>query len=129
LDEILAIDVMIKDVYTIHPKNRVALARLRMFRHGIGALPVVDKNNKLTGMITLRDIDLAGNDASSLLVEDLMTTRLLTASEETPISEIVDIMLRTGIQRIPVIDKSGRLIGLMTQTAVMKAAKKCFERT
>lgn len=129
MDEILAIDVMIKDVYTIHPKNRVALARLRMFRHGIGALPVVDKNNKLTGMITLRDIDLAGNDASSLLVEDLMTTRLLTASEETSISEIVDMMLRTGIQRIPVIDKSGRLIGLMTQTAVMKAAKKCFERT
>jgi len=120
---------MIRDVYTIHPKNRVALARLRMFRHGIGALPVVDKNNKLTGMITLRDIDLAGNDASSLLVEDLMTTRLLTASEETSISEIVDMMLRTGIQRIPVIDKSGRLIGLMTQTAVMKAAKKCFERT
>jgi CBS domain-containing protein len=129
LDEILAKDVMIRDVYTIHPKNRVALARLRMFRHGIGALPVVGKNNKLTGMITLRDIDLAGNDASSLLVEDLMTTRLLTASEETSISEIVDMMLRTGIQRIPVIDKSGRLIGLMTQTAVMKAAKKCFERT
>ena len=129
MDEILAKDVMIRDVYTIHPKNRVALARLRMFRHGIGALPVVDKNNKLTGMITLRDIDLAGNDASSLLVEDLMTTRLLTASEETSISEIVDMMLRTGIQRIPVIDKSGRLIGLMTQTAVMKAAKKCFERT
>lgn len=127
LDKILAEDVMIRDIYTIDPKNRVALARLRMFRHSIGALPVVDKNKKLIGIITLRDIDLAGNEASALIIEDLMTTKLITGNADTSIIEIAETMLRTGIQRIPIIDGDEKLIGLVTQTAVIRAMKKCFE--
>jgi len=123
LDTILAKDAMIRDTYTIHPENRVALARLRMLRHSVGALPVIDKE-KLVGIITLRDIDLAGNEASALLVEDLMTTNLITENGDTPISEIAETMLRTGIQRIPIVDADHRLIGLVTQTTVIRAAAK-----
>jgi len=129
LNKTLAKDVMIRDVYTIHPENRVALARLRMLRHGVGALPVVDKNGELKGIVTLRDIDLAGDGASALLVEDLMTTNLITGREDTSIGEIAETMLRVGVQRIPIIDRSNKLIGLVTQTAVIRAAKKCFEQT
>lgn len=114
---------MIRDIYTIHPENRVALARLRMLRHSVGALPVIDKE-KLVGIVTLRDIDLAGNEASALLVEDLMTTNLITENEDAPISEIAETMLRTGIQRIPIVDADHRLIGLVTQTTVIRAAAK-----
>lgn len=123
LDTILAKDAMIRDIYTIHPENRVALARLRMLRHSVGALPVIDKE-KLIGIVTLRDIDLAGNEASALLVEDLMTTNLITENEDAPISEIAETMLRTGIQRIPIVDADHRLIGLVTQTTVIRAAAK-----
>ena len=123
LDTILAKDAMIRDIYTIHPENRVALARLRMLRHSVGALPVIDKE-KLVGIVTLRDIDLAGNEASALLVEDLMTTNLITENEDAPISEIAETMLRTGIQRIPIVDADHRLIGLVTQTTVIRAAAK-----
>ncbi len=124
LDTILAKDAMIRDIYTIYPENRVALARLRMLRHSVGALPVIDKEKKLVGIITLRDIDLAGNEASALLVEDLMTTNLITDNEDAPISEIAETMLRTGIQRIPIVDADHRLIGLVTQTTVIRAAAK-----
>ena len=123
MDTILAKDAMIRDIYTIHPENRVALARLRMLRHSVGALPVIDKE-KLIGIVTLRDIDLAGNEASALLVEDLMTTNLITENEDAPISEIAETMLRTGIQRIPIVDADHRLIGLVTQTTVIRAAAK-----
>jgi CBS domain-containing protein len=123
LDTILAKDAMIRDIYIIHPENRVALARLRMLRHSVGALPVIDKE-KLVGIVTLRDIDLAGNEASALLVEDLMTTNLITENEDAPISEIAETMLRTGIQRIPIVDADHRLIGLVTQTTVIRAAAK-----
>lgn len=123
MDTILAKDAMIRDIYTIHPENRVALARLRMLRHSVGALPVIDKE-KLVGIVTLRDIDLAGNEASALLVEDLMTTNLITENEDAPISEIAETMLRTGIQRIPIVDADHRLIGLVTQTTVIRAAAK-----
>ena len=119
---------MIRDIYTIHPTQRVALARLRMLRHGIGALPVVDEDNRLEGIITLRDIDLAGTEAVSLLVVDLMTTILKTGFADTPILTIVETMLKTGIQRIPIVNSKNRLIGLVTQTTVIRTMKKALEQ-
>ena len=119
-------DVMIRRIYTIRPEKRIALARLRMLRHGIGALPVVDDDNNLLGIITLRDIDLAGERTYELNVEDLMTTDLVTGSEDTPLIEIAEIMIQTSIQRIPIIEK-GKLIGLITQTNVIKATKNLLD--
>ncbi len=129
METIVAKDVMIREIYTIHPENRVALARLRMLRHGVGALPVIDAEEKLLGIITLRDIDLAGNEASALLIEDLMTTNLLTGSEDTSIAEITAMVLQTGIQRIPIVDGEGKLIGLVTQTTIIRALKRFLEQT
>jgi tRNA nucleotidyltransferase (CCA-adding enzyme) len=122
MKEYLAKDIMIRDVYTIKVANKVALARLKMMRHGVGGLPVVDDSGKLLGMITQRDIDLAGSDVSHLQVEDLMTTKLFKGNEKTTLKEIVDLMVRTGIQRIPVVDDEGKLLGLVTQTSVIKHA-------
>lgn len=119
----LAKDVMIKRgaIYIISPKKRIALARLRMFRQGVGALPVVDGDNNLVGIITLRDIDLAGERTGDLLAEDLMTSDVITRSGNTSISEIAETMDRNSIQRIPIIDKDGKLIGLVTQSVVIRS--------
>ena len=123
MGDTLAKDVMIKrgDRYIIHPKKRIALARLRMLRQGVGALPVVDDDNNLVGIITLRDIDLAGERTGDLFAEDLMTTDVITRSGNTSISEIAETMDRTSIQRIPIIDKDGKLIGLVTQSVVIRS--------
>ncbi|MCW4031998.1 MAG: CBS domain-containing protein [Candidatus Bathyarchaeota archaeon] len=115
-------DIMIRDVYVIEVGNKIALARLKMMRHGIGGLPVVDKNGKVVGMITLRDIDLAGTDVSNLPVEDLMTTNLVKGKVDTTTKEIVELMIKTGIQRIPIVDEKGKLLGLITQTSIIKSA-------
>ncbi len=120
--EILARDVMIKDVHTVSADRKVAFARLMMLRHNIGALPVVDDKRVLVGIITQRDIDLAGSDVSDLLVSDLMTRSLVKANETTPLRWIVEQMIKTGIQRIPVVDGDSRLLGLVTQTSVIKAS-------
>jgi len=120
--EILARDVMIKDVHTVSADRKVAFARLMMLRHNIGALPVVDDKRVLVGIITQRDIDLAGSDVSDLLVSDLMTRSLVKANEATPLRWIVEQMIKTGIQRIPVVDGDSRLLGLVTQTSVIKAS-------
>ena len=116
-------DVMIKskDMYTINPKKRIALARLRMLRQGVGALPVVDDDNNLVGIITLRDIDLAGERTNDLFAEDLMTTDVITRGENASISEIAETMDQTSLQRIPIIDKDGKLIGLVTQSVVIRS--------
>jgi len=118
----LAKDIMIRDVYTIKVGSKVALARLKMMRHGVGGLPVVDDTGTLLGMITQRDIDLAGSDVSHLPVEDLMTTKLFKGNERTTLKEIVDLMVKTGIQRFPIVNDEGKLLGLVTQTSVIKHA-------
>jgi CBS domain-containing protein len=116
-------DVMITEVYTIHPDQRVALARLRMLRYGVGALPVVEQDGDLIGILTLRDIDLAGSDIRELLVKDLMTSELKTRKKDALMSDIVDIMLETGIQRIPIVNDENKLIGLVTQTTVIRSIR------
>jgi IMP dehydrogenase len=120
--DVLARDVMIKDVHTITGDRKVAYARLIMLRHNVGALPVVDDENVVLGIITQRDIDLAGSDVSDLLVSDLMTRSLIKAKENTTLRWIVERMIKTGVQRIPVLDDSSKLLGLVTQTTVIKAA-------
>jgi len=119
---IVARDVMIKDVHTITGDRKVAYARLMMLRHNVGALPVVDDENVVLGIITQRDIDLAGADVSDLLVSDLMTRSLIKAKETTTLRWIVERMIKTGLQRIPVLDEHSKLLGLVTQTTVIKAA-------
>jgi IMP dehydrogenase len=113
---------MIKDVHTISADRKVAYARLMMLRHNIGGLPVVDNSNVVVGIITQRDVDLAGADVSDLTVSDLMTQSLIKAGETTPLRWIVERMIKTGIQRIPVLDENSKLLGLVTQTSVIKAA-------
>lgn len=127
MNNIIAKDVMLTRIYTIQPTKRVALARLRMLRHGIGALPVVDNDNILVGIITLRDIDLAGERTYDLTVKDLMTNNLITRRENTPLEEIAEIMIQTGLERIPITTNDDKLIGLITQSVVIKATKKFLE--
>ena len=122
MSDFLAKDIMIKNVYVIKVGSKVALARLKMMRHGVGGLPVVDKDDVVVGMITQRDIALAGSDVSHLQVEDLMTVNLIKGNANTTLKEIVETMIKTGIQRIPIVDKKGRLLGLVTQTSVIKGA-------
>jgi len=113
-------DIMITNIHTIHPEDRVALAKLRMLRYGVGALPVVDENRVLVGIITLRDVDMAGPEALTLPVKELMTRDLITRKKDVLLGEIVDVMMETGIQRIPVVDDGGKLIGLVTQSVVIR---------
>jgi CBS domain-containing membrane protein len=122
MSEVVAGDIMIKNVHTVLEDRKVAYARLMMLRNNIGALPVVNRKNALVGIITQRDIDLAGVDTSDLLVSDLMTRTLIKAKETTPLRWVVEQMIKTGIQRIPVVDEKSKLLGLVTQTSVIKAA-------
>ncbi len=122
--QILAKDIMLKEVRTIAEDKKVALARLVMLRHNVGGLPVLDKEGKLAGMITQRDIDFAGLDISDLRVADLMTRALIKGKETTTIREIVEWMVKTGIQRIPITDNEDKLMGLVTQTSVIRAIVK-----
>lgn len=127
MSEILVNDIMINKIQTIGPQEKIALARLKMLRYGVGALPVVKNDNTLIGMLTLRDINFAGIDVGNLTVKDLMTKdNLITASETTKLLKVADMMLKTGIQRIPVVNHEKKLIGLITQSVVIRSFRNLF---
>ena len=74
----------------------------------------------MVGIITHRDILLAGGEALGLKVDDLMSKDLMVAEKDTPIMEVTKIMADKGYQRIPVVD-NGILIGLITQSSLIRA--------
>jgi len=119
IKDLRAMDIMIEDVYITSPSDLVAAAKLKMMRCNVGGLPVVDEE-RLVGIITHRDILLAGGEALGLKVEDLMSKDLMVAEINTPIMEITKIMADKGYQRIPVVEK-GNLVGLITQSSLIRA--------
>ena len=119
IKKLLAKDIMIEEIFVTSRSDFVAAAKLKMMRCNVGGLPVVDEG-KLVGMITHRDVLLAGGEALVLKVEDLMSKDLMVAEKDTPIVEVTKIMADKGYQRIPVVD-DGNLIGLITQSSLIRA--------
>ncbi len=120
IKNLLAEDIMIVDIHVTSRNDLVAAAKLKMMRCNVGGLPVVDEG-QLVGMITHRDILLVGGEALILKVDDLMSKDLKTAKGKTPIIDITKIMADTGYQRIPVVDDDGDLVGLITQSSLIRA--------
>ncbi|MBP2046972.1 CBS domain-containing protein [Methanobacterium aggregans] len=119
IGKLSAQDIMIREVHVTGPTDLVAAAKLKMMRCNVGGLPVVDEK-RLVGIITHRDVLLAGGEALGLKVNDLMSKELYVAEPETPIKEITKVMADKGYQRIPVV-KNGNLVGLITQSSLIRA--------
>lgn len=119
IKKLKAEDIMIEEVQVTSPKDLVAAAKLKMMRCNVGGLPVVD-DMRLVGIITHRDVLLAGGEALGLKVNDLMTKDLYVANKKTPILEITRMMADKGYQRIPVVE-NGNLVGLITQSSLIRA--------
>ena len=120
INKLVAEEIMIEDVFVTSRTDVVAAAKLKMMRCNVGGLPVVDEGKKLVGIITHRDVLLAGGEALGLKVDDLMSKDLMVAQRKTPIMEITKIMADKGYQRIPVVE-NGILIGLITQSSLIRA--------
>ncbi len=102
--------LVIKDVITIRPTETVDYATELMQKHNISGLPVVEAE-KLVGIVTGRDVRFAD---PSLLTKDVMTKKVITAPDDTNIEDAKEILHEHRVEKLPLIDKEGRLKGLMT---------------
>ena len=119
IEKLTSVDIMLTDIITSNPNELVAGVKLKMLRANIGGVPIT-KDKKLVGLITHRDVLLAGSEAMGLKVESLMSKNLATVNKNTNIKEISKIMANTGFQRIPVVENEV-LIGLITQSCIIRA--------
>lgn len=101
---------IIRDVVTIGPKATVGDALRVMRERGISGLPVVE-GERLVGIVTKRDVSF---ESPEKLVEEVMTRELHTAEPDVTIEEAKSRMRAHKVEKLPVISREGRLLGLIT---------------
>ena len=137
--------IMTRDVITIRPEGTIADAAKMMLRHHISGLPVVDEAGALRGIISegdfLRRVEIGtqkrrgrwlrilvgpGKTASEYVHEqgrkvgEIMTSAVCTVTGDASLGDIVELMEKNNIKRVPVID-GDRLVGIITRSNLMQA--------
>jgi CBS domain-containing protein len=138
-------DVMVHDVITIHPDDSIADAAKLITENDVSALPVVDNDGRLVGVISEADLmnreeigteihhpwwieavtpaaTLAAEFAKShgKKVGEVMSEHVITATEETPLGEIAAILERHRIKRVPIL-RQGNLVGIVSRSNLVQA--------
>lgn len=111
---------MITDPLTLPPAATLRDANRLMAEYKIGGLPVVDLYGKLLGLVTNRDIRLEPNERKG--VREVMTPleRLITSGVGTTLEEAEQLMRERKVEKLPLVDKNGRLKGLVTIKDIVK---------
>lgn len=113
---------MIRNPITLTPYETIGDALELMKKYRVSGIPVVDTNEKLVGILTNRDLRFEPN--KKLKVSELMTKEnLITAPLGTTLEKAEKILQRHKIEKLPVVDKTGKLKGLITFKDIMKKKK------
>ena len=111
-------DLMTRPIVTCHVNDPLNIAAQLMCDHDCGAVAVVNDDGKLVGMITDRDICMAANaqgrSLEAILVNGAMSKRVVAARPEQSLEELEQLMADHNLRRIPVMDREGRPIGIVS---------------
>lgn len=134
--------IMSRDVQSVGPTTSLREALRHLREHHIKALPVVDSDNRVIGILTQTDLLDKADWGTSVTnaragwhlpsiktpdrslrgkVGDIMSTPVTAARPDTHIAQIVPLMADAGLHHLPVVDDAGRLVGMVTQSDVMAA--------
>ena len=150
--ELKAKDIMTKKVITINKDASIEELSELLLENKISGVPVMDDDNNLVGVVTEADIIVQDSTLHfpayfklfdgiiyleslnkfkrnlkkhlATRIEDIMTRKMKTITPETPVSEIADIMLKQKINRLPVLNKKNKLVGIVTRADIVKSTVK-----
>ena len=139
--------VMTTDIATVTPETTVAETARRMLRHHVSAVPVVDPANRLLGLVSEGDVMryfgkqfqskraewlrmlaegetlapefLAEIRLNQRHVRDIMSTTIVSATEEASLAELADLMLEHRIKRVPIL-RDGVLVGIVSRADLVR---------
>lgn len=110
--------VMTRDIASVAPDSNLAHAAVMMGQRECGFLPVVEASGRLAGVITDRDICLAGAmrkvPAHRVPVQEVMTTRMALCSPMDDLRKAMHRMSEARVRRLPVVERDGRLCGILS---------------
>jgi CBS domain-containing protein len=140
-------DVMTTGAATVRADAPLAEAARIMVEHHVSGLPVTDEAGKLAGIVTERDflrrpgadrpswagalLGEAGANAAKELrerrVSDTMTPNPVSVGVETPLDEVLDLLERHGVRRLPVVE-NGKVVGIVSRANLLLALVRAADR-
>jgi CBS domain-containing protein len=136
-------DLMSREVRSVRPDTSVADAVEMLIGKAYKALPVVDDERRVVGILTdgdvLRRLELPDAGVQSALtraelgrelealrhsgqtVQDIMVRPVVTTTDDAPVAKAVKVMTQRAVKRLPVVDRDGRLIGVVSRVDVLRA--------
>jgi CBS domain-containing protein len=126
-------DIMISDVQCCGPHTNLAAAAKMMWDSDCGALPVLNINGQVIGMITDRDICMAASTKNKppaeITVWETTSGKAFTCRPTDDIHTALDIMKRERVRRLPVVDEEGVFQGIIAMNDFLLAAQEAKGRT
>ncbi len=111
-------------VQTVHPDEPLRAAARRMRDEGVGALVVVHEDRRVAGVLTDRDLALQvlreGRDPDATPVRALVAREPVVVHADAPLALVAGMMRRRGVRRLPVVDRSERLVGVIAADDVLR---------
>jgi len=114
---------MIMDPVTLPLDSLVKDAKESMRQYKIGGIPIVDNSGKLAGIVTNRDLRFEKNNERPI-TEVMTKENLITVTKETSLEDAEEILQRHKIEKLPVVDTSNTLVGLITFRDITKHTDK-----
>lgn len=116
------VDLMTSGVISAQPEMELKQAAGLMVKHRVSGLPVVDLTGALVGMITEADfLCMEVEGAHGTHVSDLMSSPVLTVSPTLPLVEAARMMVDEDLNRMPVVDRAGAMVGIISRFDVVNA--------
>ena len=110
-------DIMTPDPSCVSEKDNIREVARIMAREDTGVVPVVD-GKKVIGMITDRDIVVRlvaeGKDPSNARVTDAMTKNVRAVKEDSSVSDVLDVMSKAQVRRVPVVNSRDEIVGIVS---------------
>jgi CBS domain-containing protein len=121
-------DLMTKEVKTCHQHDSLNRAAQLMWENDCGAIPVVDSDLKVIGMLTDRDICMAaytqGVALAAASVGSAMSCDVCLCAAGDNITSAAELMRERQIRRLPVVDKEQKLVGILSMSDIAREAER-----
>ncbi len=111
-------DYMTRNVITLSPDDTVEDAINLIEKTGHDGFPVIDKDRKVIGYVS--SIDLLRKDPK-MKIKDVMSKELYVAMDFMDLRDVARVMFRTGHSKLPVVDRNGRLVGIISNADVIRS--------
>ncbi|MCP4263446.1 MAG: CBS domain-containing protein [Planctomycetes bacterium] len=117
-----ATDIMTDKVITVKKDSILTEAIALMLRWHISALPVVDDEEKMIGIIS--EIDLVNlafdGNAADTIVEEVMVTDIISFSPHTELAELVHTFSKKHLRRVPILGKGEKVVGIVSRRDILR---------